>query len=83
MLKIILFASLRDLVGRSEVELDLTDEGTTVREVFNRLEVQFPELKRYEPILLIAVNQEYTGWEQSVRAGDEIAFFPPVSGGGS
>ncbi len=83
MVKIILFASLRDLVGRSEVELELTDEGTTVREVFNRLEVQFPELKRYEPILLIAVNQEYTGWEQSVTAGDEIAFFPPVSGGGS
>ena len=83
MLKIILFASLRDLVGRSEVELELTDEGTTVREVFNRLKVQFPELKRYEPILLIAVNQEYAGWEQSVTAGDEIAFFPPVSGGGS
>ena len=83
MLKIILFASLRDLVGRSEVELELTDDGTTVREVFNRLKVQFPELKRYEPILLIAVNQEYAGWEQSVTAGDEIAFFPPVSGGGS
>ena len=83
MLKVILFASLRDLVGRSEVELDLADEGTTVRDVFNRLGQQFPELKRYESILLIAVNQEYTGWEQSVTAGDEIAFFPPVSGGGS
>ncbi len=83
MLKVILFASLRDLVGRSEVELDLAGEGTTVRDIFNRLEVQFPGLKRYESILLIAVNQEYTGWEQSVTAGDEIAFFPPVSGGGS
>ena len=77
-----MFASLRDLVGSSEVELDLT-ETTTVRDVFNRLEGQFPGLKRYESILLIAVNQEYTGWEQSVAAGDEIAFFPPVSGGRS
>ncbi len=83
MLRVILFASLRDLVGSSEVELDLTDETTTVRDVFNRLEGQFPGLKRYESILLIAVNQEYTGWEQSVAAGDEIAFFPPVSGGRS
>ena len=83
MLKVILFASLKDLVGRSEVELDLTGEGTTVRDIFKRLEAQFPELKRYESILLIAVNQEYTGWEQSVTAGDEIAFFPPVSGGRS
>ena len=82
MLRVILFASLRDLVGSSEVELDLT-ETTTVRDVFNRLEGQFPGLKRYESILLIAVNQEYTGWEQSVAAGDEIAFFPPVSGGRS
>ncbi len=83
MLKVILFASLRDLVGSSEIELDLTAEATTVRDVFNTLEGQFPGLKRYESSLLIAVNQEYTGWERSVTSGDEIAFFPPVSGGRS
>ena len=83
MVKVVLFASLKDLVGRSEVELDLAEEGTTVRDVFNTLEKQCPELKRYESILLIALNQEYTEWEQPVTSGDEIAFFPPVSGGGS
>ena len=83
MLKVILFASLKDLVGCSEVELDLAEEGSTVRDVFRRLGQQFPELKCYESILLIAVNQEYTEWEQPVTSGDEIAFFPPVSGGGS
>ena len=82
MLKISFFASLKDLVGCSEVELDLDGEAT-VRDIFKRLGRQYPELKRYELVLLIAVNQEYTGWDQSVAAGDEIAFFPPVSGGSS
>ena len=69
-------------MGCSEVELDLDGEAT-VRDIFKRLGRQYPELKRYELVLLIAVNQEYTGWDQSVAAGDEIAFFPPVSGGSS
>ncbi len=80
MLKVSLFASLKDVVGRSEVELDLEGE-TTVRDVFEGLEQRYPGLKRYQPVLLIAVNQEYSSWDQSVGAGDEIAFFPPVSGG--
>jgi molybdopterin synthase sulfur carrier subunit len=31
--------------------------------------------------LLVAVNQEVTDWSQQIKDGDEIAFFPPVTGG--
>ncbi|MGH9341821.1 MAG: molybdopterin converting factor subunit 1 [Acidobacteriota bacterium] len=75
-----LFASLRDIVGESEVILEFEGQSTT-REVFEQLGTKFPGLKRYEPVVLIAVNQEYGDWEQSIAAGDEVAFFPPVSGG--
>ena len=55
--------------------------GNTAGQVFGRLVKQFPGLERYRAALLVAVNQEYSDWNQEISAGDEIAFFPPVSGG--
>ncbi len=79
--KICLFASLRDVVGQSEILLDSVPPGDTARQVFRRLAKQFPGLERYGKVLLVAVNQEYSDWNQEIFPGDEIAFFPPVSGG--
>ena len=79
--KICLFASLRDVVGHSEVLLDSVPAGNTAGQVFSRLAAQFPGLERYRAALLVAVNQEYSNWDHEVSPGDEIAFFPPVSGG--
>ena len=80
MLKVRFFASLKDLVGDSELEVQL-DQETSVRSVFHQLETRFPELKKYQPILLVAVNQKYANFDASVSPGDELSFFPPVSGG--
>ena len=79
--KICLFASLRDVVGQSEIVLDSVPPGHTARQVFQRLASRFPGLRRYRKALLVAVNQEYSNWDQAISPGDEIAFFPPVSGG--
>ena len=80
MVKVLFFASLKDLVGKSEMEVDL-HEMTSVRDVFQELQTHHPELKKYETVLLIAVNQEYSSLDTSISPGNEIAFFPPVSGG--
>ncbi len=80
MVHVRLFASLRDLVGNAQIQLDFDGE-TTARAVFNQLQLSFPDLKRYEPITLITINQEFSSWEGRVAPGDEVAFFPPVSGG--
>lgn len=77
-----LFASLKDIAGQSELDLDLRDQAT-VRTIFKELQQRFPELARYEPVVLAAVNQEYCPWETPVGPGDEVVFFPPVSGGAS
>ncbi|MDA2935438.1 MoaD/ThiS family protein [Acidobacteria bacterium AH-259-D05] len=61
-----------------EVELEAE---TSVRTIFQQLEARFPRLKKYEAILLVAVNQEYASLDASVSPGDEVSFFPPVSGG--
>jgi molybdopterin converting factor subunit 1 len=80
MLKLLFFASLKDLTGKSEMEIELEGE-TSVREVLQQLETRFPRIKKYEPVLLVAVNQEYSNLDAMVSPGDEVSFFPPVSGG--
>jgi molybdopterin synthase sulfur carrier subunit len=70
------FASLRDRLGRSEDELP-AGAATTVGEVWQRL---FPDTP-LPPNILTAVNLEYAGLDHPVADGDEIAFFPPVTGG--
>jgi molybdopterin converting factor subunit 1 len=80
MLKLRFFASLKDLIGEAEMEMKLAGE-TSVREVLQTLETRFPGLKQYAPILLVAVNQEYSDLDSLISPGDEVSFFPPVSGG--
>jgi molybdopterin synthase sulfur carrier subunit len=70
------FASLRDRLGRAEDRLDAVGE-LTVAGVWAALWPKTP----LPPNTLTAVNMEYAGPEQVVRDGDEVAFFPPVTGG--
>ena len=70
------FASLRDQLGRAEDRLEAVD-GLTVAGVWATLWPDAP----LPPNTLTAVNLEYAGLDQSVADGDEVAFFPPVTGG--
>jgi len=75
-IKVRYFASLKDRVGRSEDELRAT-MPLSVRDVWQQLN---PGLTRPDT-LLAAVNMEYVALDASVQDGDELAFFPPVTGG--
>ena len=70
------FASLRETIGRSSDDLSIPD-AVTVEDVWNQAtaNMQRPEN------LLVAVNQEYANFSKQVHDGDEVAFFPPVTGG--
>ncbi|HRD65287.1 MAG TPA: MoaD/ThiS family protein [Candidatus Competibacter sp.] len=70
------FASLRDRIGRAEDRLDTPGE-LTVAAVWAALWPETP----LPPNTLAAVNMEYASLEQIVCDGDEVAFFPPVTGG--
>ena len=81
---ILYFAWLRERTGRAEEHLDLPAGVSTVgglvahlRERGGGYEAAF-SLGR---VVRAAVNQEFAQPETPVRAGDEVAFFPPVTGG--
>ena len=78
--RILFFARLRDLLGTDSVELDSPDIES-VGDAYRILLGRYPELGAFSRSLLVAVNQEFADWNTPVLEGDELALFPPVSGG--
>jgi molybdopterin synthase sulfur carrier subunit len=75
-IKVRFFASLAESVGRREAECAHA-EGLTVSEVWRRVtgDAAMPE------DVLCAVNHAYSTAEQALAEDDEVAYFPPVTGG--
>jgi molybdopterin synthase catalytic subunit len=78
--RLLFFASLKDIVGSRQLDLDVPS-GATVNDLWDQLESRYPALQRYRPIVLTSVNEEYVDRSAPVADGDEVALFPPVSGG--
>src|SRR2546423_13930976 len=56
--------------------------ASTARDAFERVLAVYPDLRRFRSSLLVAVNQEYAReLDITLKDGDELALFPPVSGG--
>ena len=75
-----LFASLREVVGAPEVELDLA-EGATAEQAWQELARRHPALTAQRPRLTAAINRRYATFADALQGGDELVFVPPVSGG--
>jgi molybdopterin synthase sulfur carrier subunit len=75
-----LFASLREVVGESEVVLELGPEATA-EEAWARLVGDHPALADRRARLTAAINRSYATFDTPLRDGDELVFVPPVSGG--
>ncbi len=75
-IKVRYFASLKESVGRPEDELTFVNL-LTVSDVWNCAN---PE-KSLPDNILAAVNMDYVELNHLVKDGDEVAFFPPVTGG--
>jgi molybdopterin synthase catalytic subunit len=79
-IRVLFFGVLKDLIGRSSEMLELP-EGSRVDAVLSHYACQTPRLESLLPSLALSVNQEYSGPDQFLRGGDEVALLPPVSGG--
>ena len=75
-IKVRFFASMRESMGCREIEVDASRAGTA-GEAWHLATGGKPIPDQ----VLVAVNLEYTHLGAPVRAGDEVAFFPPVTGG--
>ncbi|HEV7858043.1 MAG TPA: molybdenum cofactor biosynthesis protein MoaE [Pyrinomonadaceae bacterium] len=80
--RVLFFGAAREIVGQAEVLLDLRPPATAAS-AFEQVLERYPLLRRFGRSLLFAVNQEYALDDplREVREGDELAVFPPVSGG--
>jgi len=78
--KLLFFASLKDIVGSRQLQLDLP-YGATIEHVLAQLEASYPRMREYRPVVLTAINEEYVDQRTPIHEGDEVAIFPPVSGG--
>lgn len=76
MIRIRYFASLRERMGRDEDTVDAS-QVATVGDIWRHIVATTP----LPPNTLVAVNQEYATMSQTVQDGDEVAFFPPITGG--
>lgn len=76
MIKVKLFANLRENFGYDEKVIEISD-GTTLNDVWMRV----AENSDWRDEILMAINKDYANPDTLVKDGDEVAFFPPVTGG--
>ncbi len=83
-IKIIFFASFKELLGCSEIELQM-DENSSIENLCGSLagkgdawQKVFTEAKK---TVKVACNQQMADLSTLLKDGDEVAFFPPVTGG--
>jgi molybdopterin synthase sulfur carrier subunit len=74
--KVLFFASLRERLGKASVTLEMPD-GAQIVDVWQMATSGKP----LPANVLVSVNQIYADISGQVSDGDEVAFFPPVTGG--
>lgn len=78
--QVLFFGVLKDVLGRATDTLSL-DETATAGDVLSHYEPNLRHLDGKLSSIAISVNQEYASPETRLKAGDEVALLPPVSGG--
>jgi molybdopterin converting factor subunit 1 len=80
-IRVLFFASLKDCAGTASMDV-VVAESATVASLREELAARAPRLAPALPTAIAARNHEFAQAEEKLADGDEVAFFPPVSGGG-
>ncbi len=83
-MKLLYFAWLRTRIGTAEEILEPPASVQTVAALVEWLAGRgpgFAEALKNKKLVRVAVNKEYVGWDHKLSPGDEVALFPPVTGG--
>ena len=78
------FSWIKEHIGKSEELIELPDDVKTISELINYLNNLNDDYKKVfvkKDLIKIAVNKTYSSFDTKISNSDEIAFFPPVTGG--
>lgn len=84
MIRVLYFASLRDRLGKEREQLELPAAVANIGDLSAHLAARgdiWAEIFDSETTVLSAINQEMAKPQSPIKDGDEIGFFPPVTGG--
>lgn len=82
MIRVLFLAQLREQLGTAEIQIAAGDVGS-IAALKQYLVTNHPQWDQFisNSKLLVAVNHEYAKVDVAIKSGDEVAFFPPVTGG--
>ena len=78
------FSWIKEHIGKSEEQIDLPNDITNVNQLINYLneiDEKYNIIFEKKELIKIAVNKTYSSFDTNISNNDEIAFFPPVTGG--
>ena len=78
------FSWIKEHIGKSEEQIDLPSHITNVNQLINYLneiDKKYYIIFEKKELIKIAVNKTYSSFDANISNNDEIAFFPPVTGG--
>ena len=83
MIKVLFFASYRELLNCNELVLSPEEQPSTLSELRDQLSEKDDKWRKImeDARTLVALNQTMTRRDADIKDGDEVAFFPPVTGG--
>lgn len=79
-IRLLFFASYRDLAGSGEISVELP-QASTVTTLIDEIRGRGHGFARLPERPAVAVNREYAPLDRTLEEGDEVAFLPPVAGG--
>ena len=81
---VLFFAALREQIGQESLSVSVPVAGMSVNALRQQIEQADPVVAQAlagQPRLRVAVNKTLSTFDQLVKPGDEVAFFPPMTGG--
>lgn len=83
-IRLVYFAWVRERIGREAETITLPDTVTTISDLLNHLQSlgeNYAYALEAEDVVRTAINHEHADSDTTIKAGDEIAIFPPMTGG--